>query len=377
MERLYPVTWADDHDAVGLVTGHPEDPVARVLLAVDPVQAVVDQAVALGMDLIVVHHPLLLRPVSSVRADRPKGRVVHDLIRNGIGLYVAHTNADSPANGVSDSLARALGLESVRPLLAAEIDPLDKIVTFVPVDLVDMVTDALANAGAGALGDYDRSAFRVDGLGTFRPGPDATPTIGQPGHIEVVREARLEMVLPRRNRGLVVAALRSAHPYEEPAFDVFELAGWESDRGSGRLGRLAEPMSLADFTEHVVAALPPTAVGARAAGDPDASVQSVAVAGGAGDFLLDDARRSEVDVYVTSDLRHHPASEFREHLGAPALVEVPHWAAEWTWLPVLRDCLRRDLTDRGWSVDLEVSRICTDPWNYRSAGVAPGGPGAP
>jgi dinuclear metal center YbgI/SA1388 family protein len=377
MERMYPVAWADDHDAVGLVAGHPDAAVARVLLAVDPVQAVVDQAVALGADLIVVHHPLLLRPVSSVRADHPKGRVVHDLISHGIGLYVAHTNADSPVRGVSDSLARALGLQAVRPLVTAEIDPLDKIVTFVPLDQVDMVIDALADAGAGALGDYDRSAFRVDGVGTFRPGPDATPTIGRPGRVEVVREARLEMVLPRRNRGPVVAALRSAHPYEEPAFDIFELAGWASDRGSGRLGRLPHPMSLADFTEHVVAALPPTAVGARAAGDPYGSVQCVAVAGGAGDFLLEDARSSGADVYVTSDLRHHPASEFREHPGAPALVDVPHWAAEWTWLPVLQSCLGEALVERGWCVDVEVSRICTDPWNYRAAGLASGGSGAP
>jgi putative NIF3 family GTP cyclohydrolase 1 type 2 len=136
-------------------------------------------------------------------------------------------------------------------------------------------------------------------------------------------------------------------------------------------------MSLADFTEHVVAALPPTAVGARAAGDPYGSVQCVAVAGGAGDFLLEDARSSGADVYVTSDLRHHPASEFREHPGAPALVDVPHWAAEWTWLPVLQSCLGEALVERGWCVDVEVSRICTDPWNYRAAGLASGGSGAP
>jgi putative NIF3 family GTP cyclohydrolase 1 type 2 len=136
-------------------------------------------------------------------------------------------------------------------------------------------------------------------------------------------------------------------------------------------------MSLADFTDHVAAVLPPTAVGARAAGDPQAHVEFVAVVAGAGDSLLAQARASGVDVYVTSDLRHHPASEFREHPGAPALVDVPHWAAEWTWLPVLRDCLGEVLVDRGWSVEIEVSRICTDPWNYRAAGGAPGGSGGP
>lgn len=367
MELLYPTRWAEDGDAVGLVVGDPRHDVRRILFAVDPVQDVVDQAVEKHADLLVVHHPLLLRAVQSVAAKSPKGRVVHDLIRNDIALYVAHTNADSPQLGVSQAIATALGLSQVRPLAPAPADPLDKVVTFVPVDDTQQVIDALAAAGAGAIGDYDRCAFVGNGEGTFRPGHDAHPAIGSRDQVEVVAESRVEMVLPRSRREAVIAALREAHPYEEPAFDVLELAGWDSDRGHGRVGELAEPVSLREFADTVVATLPPNAIGARVAGDLDREVRRVALAGGAGDFLMDEARASGADVYVTSDLRHHPASELREHPDAPALVDVPHWAAEWMWLPVVERALTAWLTERGYAVATEVSRLCTDPWNHRAS----------
>jgi putative NIF3 family GTP cyclohydrolase 1 type 2 len=174
------------------------------------------------------------------------------------------------------------------------------------------------------------------------------------------------MVLPRHRRSAVVAALRSSHPYEEPAFDVLELADLPGPRGSGRIGALASPLPLRAFTAHVAAALPAGDGVVRVAGDPDRQVHTVAVCGGAGDFLLDRARASGADVYVTSDLRHHPASELREHAHAdpstPALVDVPHAAAEWTWLPMLAARLRAE--PRTTTVEVRVSEIDTDPWTY-------------
>jgi len=366
IESAYPPRWAVEGDPVGLVVGDPGADVRRILFAVDPVQSVVDQAIRTRADLIVVHHPLLYRPVTSVAADEPKGRVVHELISHGIGLYVAHTNADTPVRGVSESLAFALGLDDVEPLVADREELLDKVVTFVPLGQVQRMIDAMANAGAGRVGDYDRCAFLVDGEGTFRPGPAANPAIGMRGKIEVVAETRIEMVLPRARRDAVIAALRGAHPYEEPAFHVIELGSEESERGMGRIGRLRQPVSLRTFADSVAAALPRTAVGARVAGDLHREIELVAVVGGAGDSLLDLARSKGVDAYVTSDLRHHPASELREHPGAPALIDVPHWAAEWTWLPVADDVVVSALEQRGLSVETEVSRICTDPWNYRA-----------
>jgi dinuclear metal center YbgI/SA1388 family protein len=369
LERVYPPAWADDGDPVGLVVGDLAADVHDVMFAVDPVMAVAQEAIDTKVDALIVHHPLFYKPVSAVPAHTPKGRVLHELTRHGIALYVAHTNADSPVRGVSESLAFALGLDEVRPLVPHRSEPLDKVVTFVPAGRVQRMVDAMASAGAGALGDYDRCAFLVDGEGTFRPGPTSNPAIGTRGKVEVVAETRIEMVLPRAARDAVVEALRRAHPYEEPAFDVIELGGWSSDRGAGRLGLLRQPRTLRDFADDVAHALPRTAIGPRVAGDLDRIVTVVAVAGGAGDFLLDDVRASGADVFVTSDLRHHPASEFREHPGAPGLVDVPHWAAEWTWLPVAQDALTAVLDQRGLAVKSEVSRICTDPWNYRAAGA--------
>jgi len=366
MDELFPARWAEDGDPVGLVVGDPTAEVRRVLFAVDPVQVVLDEAAATRADLLVTHHPLLFRAVHSVATSQPKGRAVHDLVRNGIGLFVAHTNADSAPGGVSESLALALGLMDLRPLQPHPAEPLDKVVTFVPRDDADGVVDALAGAGAGAIGDYDRCAFVTPGQGTFRPGGGARPVIGTVGKVELVDERRVEMVLPRNRREAVIAALLAAHPYEEPAFDVFQEAPWDSAQGTGRIGRLVEPMTLGAFADRVAAALPPTAAGARVSGDLGSTVATVAVVGGAGDAMLDTVREAGVDVYVTSDLRHHPASELREYGGAPALVDVPHWAAEWPWLPRAAKALTHRLMEQAMDVVCDVSRICTDPWTHQA-----------
>jgi dinuclear metal center YbgI/SA1388 family protein len=363
LDRWYPPQHAEDWDAVGLVCGDPGADVRRILLAVDPVQAVADEAVSGGADLVLVHHPLFLQGTHGVAANTPKGRVVHTLVTHGCGLLTAHTNADSPAGGVSESMALALGLADVRPLEPDPLDPRDKLVVFVPVADADRVRDAITAAGAGALGDYEAATFTGRGEGRFRPLPGADPAIGSIGDLETVDEVRIESVLDRSLRNAVVAAMLAAHPYEEPAYDVEPLAALDDPtRGSGRIGRLPESMQLAAFAAHVARALPETAHGVRVAGDPTSTVETVALCGGAGDFLLDRARLAGADAYITSDLRHHPASELREHPDGPALVDVAHWAAEWTWLPVLRERLLLELGD---TVEVVVSTTNTDPWTFR------------
>jgi dinuclear metal center YbgI/SA1388 family protein len=362
IHRMYDPAHADTWDAVGLVTGDPASPVRRVLFAVDPVQAVIDEAVAWAADLLLVHHPLLLKPVHSVAATTPKGRAVHSLIREGIALLVAHTNADAPAAGVSDAMAQAFGLVDPRPVDPAPAPPMDKLVVFVPHDDAARLGEALADAGAGQVGDYDRCAFSSTGIGSFRPGPGARPTVGVVGRLEQVPETRLEMVLSRDRRDTVLQALMSSHPYEEPAYDLLEMADLPGQSGHGRVGRLAAPSTLGDFCESVVSCLPATHSVVRVAGDLDRRVQTVALCGGSGDFLLDAVRDAGADVYVTSDLRHHPASELAEHAAAPALIDVPHWAAESLWLPVVQSRLHSELGARGTTVETKVSRIVTDPW---------------
>jgi dinuclear metal center YbgI/SA1388 family protein len=365
LDGLYDPSWAESWDAVGLVTGDPEVPVQRVLFAVDPARAVVDEAIAGDFDLLVTHHPLLLRGVNSVAATTPKGRVVHDLIRSGTALHVCHTNADNANPGVSDALAAVLGLTNTRPLKPLPAAPMDKIVVYVPIAETQEMIDVLAAAGAGRIGDYDRAAWSSTGEGTFRPLAGANPSIGQVGAIERVGESRVEMVLPRRLRRTVVEALRAAHSYEEPAFDVFELAALPSERGGGRIGALAQPLSLREFASVVAKALPPTEHGVRVSGDPEQIVESVAVVGGAGDSEFERVRAAGVDAYVTADLRHHPATEARAYDEAPALVDVAHWASEWPWLADAERLLTAALAEQGSSVDTHISTLCTDAWTLR------------
>jgi dinuclear metal center YbgI/SA1388 family protein len=357
----YPPSTADSWDAVGLVAGDPDQDVSKVMFAVDPVLPVAREAAEWGAQLLVVHHPLFLKGVHGVARTTPKGRTLGVLQDAGCALLTAHTNADQAVGGVSEALAHALGLIDVVPLTATSSEKLDKLTTYVPEADADRVRQALAAAGAGVIGDYDSASFSTRGEGRFRPLAGARPTIGEVGSLEVVDEVRIECVLPRAARARVVGALLAAHPYQEPAYDLVELADpGVAVTGSGRIGTV-EPTTLGAFARRVADTLPHTAHGVRVGGDRDRVVRRVAVCGGAGDFLLDDVRRTDADVYVTSDLRHHPAGEFLEQ-GGPALVDVAHWAAEWTWLPVVARKVTEVLGD---TVESRVSTTCTDPWTDR------------
>jgi dinuclear metal center YbgI/SA1388 family protein len=357
IEAAYPPALAQGWDAVGLVCGDPADKLSSVLVAVDPVAATVDETLDSGAQLLVTHHPLLLRGVHGVGADTPKGALVHRLIRQGAALFTAHTNADAADPGVSDALAAALGLTVEGPLEPAPEAPLDKIITFVPVGpAITTVHEALL-AAAGPIAGRGHRSFATAGTG------QVTPATVEAGKLERVAETRLEVVLPRGRRAAVVAALRAVHPSDEPAFDVLEVADLPSARGLGRIGTLPTPEPLHVFADRVAAALPATAWGVRAAGDPERPVRRVAVCGGAGDSALGAAAAAGVDAYVTADLRHHPASE---HVlaGGPALVDVAHWASEWPWCMQAADVLRAAL---GGSVEVRVSTRRTDPWTVGRA----------
>jgi dinuclear metal center YbgI/SA1388 family protein len=328
---------------------------------VDPAPEVAREAAEWGADLLVVHHPLFLKPVHGFPATTPKGRTLATLAGAGCALLTAHTNADRAVGGVSEAMAHALGLTDVKPLAASLDEAVDKLVVFVPHEDADAVRHALAEAGAGRIGAYDHASFSAPGTGRFRPLDGADPAIGSVGRLEAVPEERVEVLVPRRRRAALVRAMLRAHPYEEPAYDVFELADpATSPTGAGRIGDVAET-TLSAFARTVAEALPETAQGVRVAGAPERPVRRVALCGGAGDFLLGQVLGSGADVYVTSDLRHHPASEFLEQRG-PALVDVAHWAAEWTWLPVVRSRVSEAL---GATVETRVSTLRTDPWQFR------------
>ena len=262
LEELWPAALAEPWDTVGLVAGRTDAPVKKIHFAVDPVRAVVEEACAADADLLITHHPLLLRPVHSVSAADAKGEMIHRLIESGCGLVTVHTNGDSAVGGVNDVLAEILGLQDTQPLKPA-----------------------------------------AEGL---------------------------------------------------------------AEEGLGRIGTLSTATTFGDFAATVFSVLPAVAGGVRAAGDRSGLVQRIALCGGAGDSLLEAARDAEADVYITADLRHHPASEAREAVRdqRPYLVDVSHFASEWLWLPPAARAVDSALADRGYDVEVAVSGITTDPWDF-------------
>ena len=364
LDAAYPSALAEPWDTgIGLTCGDPDASVRSVLLAVDVDPVTVAEAVDVGAQLLVTHHPLLFRPVQSVAADTPKGRLIHRMLRHGIGHYAAHTNADRADGGVNDALAGVLGLTGVRPLQPATGAAFDKLVVMVPRADADALLDALGAVGAGRVGDYSHAAFRVDGVGQFRPLAGAHPAVGEVGRIEQVEETRIDTVLPRGSRDAVIAALHSAHPYEEPGFDLTEMVRFPSAAvGLGRVGELPAPVSATAFAELVASALPATVTGARLAGDPHREVRTVAVCGGAGGSLLDLVAGAGVDAFVTADLSHHLAAEFVAEPHHPVLVDVAHWASEWPWLPLAAELLTARF---GADLAVAVSSRRTDPWTAR------------
>ena len=363
LDAAYPQRLAESWDRVGLQVGDPDAEVTRVLFAVDPADVVVDEARELGAQLIVTHHPLMLRGVNHIRRNEPKGRVVMSLIESGIALFAAHTNADSARPGVADALANVIGLVDDQPLVPATEPGLDKLVTFVPAEDVDRVIAALSEAGAGAIGNYDQCVHQP-GTGQFRPLAGADPTseksAASPGFLRYASRCAPPRPPGRRRPGAV-----GVPPYETPAFDLLEMADTPSDLGLGRIGRLPEPLASREVAALLARGVPSTVGGVKLGGDPDRIVSTVCVLGGAGDSMLDAVRATGADCYVTGDLRHHPAQDFLAWENSPALIDVAHYAAEWLWLPGARDMVLTRASEIGEQLEASVSTINTDPWTLR------------
>jgi dinuclear metal center YbgI/SA1388 family protein len=331
LERLAPPRLAADWDNVGLLLGERTAPLSRVMTCLTVTPASAAEAVDRQASLIVSHHPILFRAAKRLTSDTAEGRMLLGLARAGVAVYSPHTALDNAAGGINDLLASKLGLVEVGPLRASPVASAPggrarqvKLVVFVPEADLARVSDAVFAAGAGRIGEYRECSFRLAGTGTFF-GSDATnPTVGQKGRREEVSEWRLEVVCPEARLAEVVSAMRKAHSYEEPAFDLYPLAVPPSGVGEGRLGQLPEPAALADLAGRLRATLGCGPV--QVVGEPARSVRRVAIVCGAGGELLADAVRARADVFLSGELRFH------DYLSAQAqgvgLLLPGHYATE-------------------------------------------------
>lgn len=355
----YPPSTAADWDEVGLHVGAREWPVERVLVALDVTTAVIDEAAAGPATLLLAHHPLFFNPLQRLTPDTADGKLALRAARTGVAVAAAHTNLDVAADGAgtSDPVADLLDLRDGEPLTSESRHGPDKLVTFVPPEAVEEVIDALAEAGAGRIGDYERCSFRVRGTGTFTPASGSDPYSGQVGRDNAADELRVEMELAAGTAGRAVRALRAAHPYEEVAYDLYPTQTGGA-LGFGRIGRLPEPTRLRVVAERIREELPAPYL--RAGGDPERRVETVAVVGGAGQGLIGAARAAGADVLVTGDLRHHVALDARQ-LGL-ALIDAGHHATEVAALPAWTDRLRDGASARGLAAEVIASSVHTGPW---------------
>jgi dinuclear metal center YbgI/SA1388 family protein len=355
IERLAPPDLAEDWDNVGLLMGDPNGTVERVMVALDPTLAVVEEAMRQTCCLLITHHPAIFKPLRSVRADDLTGLVVMELLAQRMHHIAVHTNFDNAPGGMGDALVSALKLENVEVLAPRQRETLYKIVVFVPMKSLDAVRDALATAGAGVIGNYSHCSFRSAGTGTFRPLEGASPYVGEVGQLEQVDELRLEMLVPQRQLSQTLDAMMKAHPYEEVAYDVYRLENKGKSLGAGRVGQLSETMTLREFAQFVGNQLGAAQV--RTVGDQNRPIQQVALCGGSGAFLMDAAHRVGADVLVTGDIKHHDALK-AQALGL-AVVDPTHAVTEQIFVPAVADHLRKTLEER---LHVFTSQIAMNPF---------------
>ena len=348
--------WAAwERDSVGFQVGRRSRKVKNVLVALDVTPEIVSEAMKKNVDLIISHHPLLFRPPSSISDSTPVGSLILSLAEKGISLFSAHTNLDAAQDGVSFALARTLGVQEPR-FLAPLKDTLVKLAVYVPPDHVDRVVAAMSGAGAGTIGEYESCSFRTNGWGTFRSAERSRPYSGKALQLEQVDEVRLEMIAPRARVQGIVTAMKSVHPYEEVAYDVYTLENVNPNFGMGAIGDLPAEVSVKNFLTKLKSVIQADSV--RFTGSLTQKVRRVAVCGGAGSELLEQAINAEADVFVTADVRYHP---FHEAAGRIVLVDAGHWETEHVILPVIASKLRDWAASRKEHLVVSMTKHSTNP----------------
>ncbi|WP_139490493.1 Nif3-like dinuclear metal center hexameric protein [Brevibacillus dissolubilis] len=359
VEQLAPKSYAYEGDKIGLHLGTLQKKVKKVMIALDVLENVVDEAIAEGVDLIIAHHAIIFRPLKHLRTDLSAGRLYEKLIKHDIAVYTAHTNLDVAQGGINDWLAEAVGLIDTDVLDVTYTDPLKKLVVFVPETHKDAVYQAITDQGAGCIGNYSHCSFQISGTGTFLPEEGTKPFIGETGKIEQVQEVRIETVIPASKQNAVIKAMKAAHPYEEVAYDVYPLEIQGKGLGIGRIGKLPNPMTLRELALLVKERFDLT--GLRVVGPLDQVIKKVAVVGGDGNSFLGKASFRGADVLITGDIYYHNAHDAQAD--GLNIIDAGH-NIEKIMKTKLAEYLRTRFAENGYSTEVIASGVHTDPFQF-------------
>jgi dinuclear metal center YbgI/SA1388 family protein len=354
LETLAPRSLQESYDNSGLLTGNPEWEVSGVLVTLDCVENVVEEAIHLKCNLIVAHHPIIFRGQKKLTGETYVERTVIKAIKHDVAIYAVHTNLDNVLEGVNKKIAERIGLVNLR-ILDPRKDTLMKLVTFIPTLHAEAVIQALNEAGAGNIGHYKNCSFRITGTGTFQPTDQAHPHIGTKGQLETVEEVRAELIFPHHLERRIIRALKLSHPYEEVAYFLNRLENENQEAGAGVIGELSAPEEPMEFLKRLKVSMNTSCIRHSALlGSP---IKKVAVCGGSGSFLLSKAIAGGADVFVSSDFKYH---EFFDAEGKIMIADIGHFESEQFTKELLQEVLKEKFSNFA----INFSGTVTNPISY-------------
>ena len=355
-----PLSLKESWDNPGLLVGNPHEPVQKILVTLDVMMSSVDYAVSHGVNLIVSHHPIIFNGLKALRSDTYDGEMYQKLLAHHISVYSAHTNLDSADGGVNDVLARRLGLRNITGLVPGVKETLYKFAVYVPENYSDAIRQAMVSAGAGHTGNYSDCSFTIHGDGRFKPCTGANPFIGSIGTISSVKEDRIETIVPQAKLAAVVDAVLQAHPYEEPAYDIYPLANQGHQYAMGRVGLWPTPEPAGIVLQKIKRVLKRDVL--PFAGDADTMVTKIALLGGAGASFMNLAKEAGAQLYLTGDVRYHDAQEAVK-LGL-VVADGGHFGTEHPVVSDLQERLRAVSRERKWAIECISDPTSCDMIHY-------------
>jgi dinuclear metal center YbgI/SA1388 family protein len=354
IESFAPLSLQEEYDNSGLLIGHPKKEINGILICIDLTETVLEEAINLGCDLIIAHHPLIFKGIRKLNGYNSTERIVEQCILKGIAVYAAHTNLDNTSLGVNAKLSEKLGLQNCM-ILKPSKGILQKIVTFCPTDQAEKVRQALFEAGAGHIGNYDNCSFNTEGSGTFRALENASPYVGLVDELHTENEIRIETIFPAYNQSAIVHALLKSHPYEEVAYDIYRIENEFRGVGSGMIGELSQPENEQNFLYRIKELIGGSTI--RHTAFTGKQINKVALCGGSGSFLIKDALLSGADIFITGDIKYH---DFFMAEGQILLADIGHYESE----QFTKELLFTLLTEKFPNFAVLISKTLTNPIIY-------------
>lgn len=359
LEKNYPKGVAWEKDNVGLQVGNLNNKLQNVFLTLDLDMQGLDIAISKNCNLIITHHPLIFSPIKKIDLESdPKAQIIEKCIKKNITVYSAHTNFDFSVNGVSFALAQKLGLTDIQFLENTSGDRY-KLTVFVPGLFIDKVSEAIFEAGGGRIGNYKKCSYRVNGTGTFEGSEKSNPQIGSKEKLEQVEEVKLEVILDKWNLTTVVSEMISAHPYEEPAYDIYPIENENVNYGYGAIGILNTPLSEKEFLKLISVLL--KAKNLRFSSGTGRKIKRVAVCGGSGVQYLNAAIRNGADAYVTADIKYH---DFQAADKKIMFIDAGHYETEIHSLSVLKNQLSVFVNNNNSRIGIIINSVSTNPVKF-------------